>query len=183
MWYHLIGYPEIILQTLAFSIWLVWWERQSVKSHRPEMKKENPLVADIVKAIMTACFAYIGYAVGGLILAFQANAAAAATGTGGIDIEATSADLKMQFMFVVAFVVNAIGVFWVAPKWRKNQIQLWVLFLSFWFTDALVPWLYQTFVLGGSSISTVIMLGFFPAVIIAVSIRLNYRKLAVEERK
>jgi len=176
-WYHWIGYPEIGLQTLAFSIWLVWWERQSVKSREPATKKENPLVADIVKAIMTACFAYIGYAIGGLILAFQTNAAAAATGTGGIDIEAAGADFRMQFMFVVAFVINVIGVYWIAPKWRTNQMQLWAVFLVFWLVDALVPWLYQTFVFGGSSIPTAIMLGFFPAVIIAISIRQNYKRI------
>ena len=177
MWYHWIGYPEIGLQTLAFSIWLAWWERQSASSTEPAMKKENPLVADIIKAIMTACFAYIGYAIGGLILAFRANAAAAASGSAGIDIGAAGADFKMQFMFVVAFVVNAIGVFWIAPKWRANQIQLWALFLAFWLVDALVPWLYQTFVLGGSSTQTVIMLGFFPAVIIAISIRQNHKRI------
>jgi len=178
MWYHWIGYPEIGLQTLAFSIWLVWWERQSASGHESAMKKENPLVADIIKAIMTACFAYIGYAVGGIILALQANAKAAASGSGGIDIGAAGADFKMQFMFVVAFIVNTIGVFWIAPKWRANRMQLWALFLVFWLADAIVPWLYQTFVLGGSSVPTVIMLGFFPAVIIAISIRQNYKRIA-----
>ena len=64
MWYHLMGLPEILLQTLVFSIWLVWWERQAVKGPETVAKKKNPLVAEIVKAIMTACFAYIGYAMG-----------------------------------------------------------------------------------------------------------------------
>lgn len=176
MWYHWIGYPEITLQTLAFSIWLIWWEHQSVKSHEMVTKKENPLIAEIVKAIMTACFAYIGYAIGGLILAFNANAKAVATGTGGIDIEAAGADFKMQFMFVIAFIINALTVFWIARRWQANQIKLWMIFLIFWFVDALVPWLYQTFIFGASSIPTAIMLGFFPAAIIIISTRMNYRK-------
>ncbi len=183
MWYHWIGYPEIGLQTLTFSIWLVWWERQSVKSHEPVTKKENPLVANIVKAIMASCFAYIGYAIGGLILAFRANAIAAATGTGGVNIEAAGADFKMQFMFVFAFTANTLIVFWIAPKWQIGQIKLWMLFLFFWLVDALVPWIYQTFVFGGSSILMVALLGFFPALIIAISIRLNYRKIATLERR
>ena len=182
MWYHLMGLPEILLQTLLFSIWLVWWERQTEKSAEPETKKENPLTANIIKAIMTACFAYIGYAVGGLILAFRANATAAATGAGGIDIAAAGANFKMQFMFVVAFIVNTIAVFWIARKWQTNQIKLWAIFLLFWFVDALVPWLYQTFVFGVSSIPTAIMLGFFPAVIITLSIRMSYGKTAIQER-
>lgn len=179
MWYHLMGYPEIILQTLVFSIWLVWWERQSLESHAVVAKKESPLVAEIVKAIMTACFAYIGYAIGGLLLAVMANATAASSGAEPIDIEATGANFKMQFMFVVAFVVNVFAVFWVARKWSADQIKLWSVFLLFWFIDAFVPWLYQTLVFGSSFIPTVILLGFFPAVIIAISIRMNYRKMAL----
>jgi len=182
MWYHLMGFPEIALQTLVFSIWLVWWERQSMKSHEAAAKKENPLVAEIVKAIMTACFAYIGYAVGGLSMVAIVNSNAAA-GAESIDIEAASANFKMQFMFVVAFVVNAIAVFWIARKWQAGQIKIGIIFLLFWFMDALVPWLYQTFVFGSSFIPTVILLGFFPALIIAISIRMNYRKLATQERR
>jgi hypothetical protein len=180
MWYHLIGYPEIVLQTLVFSIWLVWWERQTLASHAAVPQKENLLVTEIVKAIMTACFAYIGYAAGGLMLAAMANANAASTGAAPIDIEAAGANFKMQFMFVVAFVANVIAVFWIARRWLADRMKLWGVFLLFWFLDALVPWLYQTFVLDGSSIPTVLLLGFFPAVIIAISIRMNHRTMIVQ---
>jgi hypothetical protein len=182
MWYHLMGLPEILLQTLVFSIWLVWWERQAVKGPETAAKKKNPLVTEIVKAVMTACFAYIGYAVGGLLLAVRANVTAAATGSGGIDIGTAGADFKMQFMFVVAFLVNAIVAFWIARRWQANRITLWGIFLLFWFIDAAVPWLYQMIVFGSSHIPTAIMLGFFPAVIITASIKMNYRKPAVEAR-
>lgn len=39
MWYHLLGLPEICLQTLVFSIWLVWWEQQTVKGAQPEAQQ------------------------------------------------------------------------------------------------------------------------------------------------
>ncbi len=181
MWYHWIGYPEITLQTLVFSIWLVWWERQTVQPL--EARKENPRVAEIVKAIMTACFAYIGYAVGGLLLAAMANITAAASGTEGVDIEAAGANFKMQFMFVIAFIVNAGVVFWIAHRWQANQISLWAIFLLFWFLDAFVPWLYQTIIFGSSFIPTVLMLGFLPALIITASIRVNYQKPLHLERR
>jgi len=183
MWYHLMGLPEIMLQTLFFSIWLVWWERQAAGSRETTTKKENPVVAEIVKAIMTACFAYIGYAVVGLMLALLANARAAASGTGGVDIAAAGASFKMQFMFVVAFLVNTIVVFRVGRRWQANQITLPVIFLLFWFIDAVVPWLYQTLVFGSSSIPTALMLGFLPAVIIAISISMSYRKDAIQARR
>jgi hypothetical protein len=181
MWYHLMGLPEILLQTLVFSIWLVWWERQAAKSHEAATKKENPLVAEIVKAIMTACFAYIGYAVGGLLLAARANANAAATGSGSIDIEAAGASFKMQLMFVIAFLINTITVFWIGRRWQTIRMPLWGIFLLFWFIDAAVPWLYQTIVFGSSHISTAIMLGFLPAAIITAGIKMNYRKPTVAE--
>ena len=179
MWYHLMGYPEILLQTLVFSIWLVWWERQTLASHEAAAKKENPLVTEIVKSIMTACFAYIGYAVGGLLLAAMANANAASTGADPIDIEAAGANFKMQFMFVVAFIVNSLTVFWIARRRVVNRMNLWMAFLIFWLIDAFVPWFYQTVVFGSSFIPTALLLGLFPAVIIAFSIRMNYRKAAL----
>lgn len=181
MWYHMMGYPEIILQTLVFSIWLVWWERQTLANRETVAKKENPLVTEIVKAIMTACFAYIGYAVGGLLLAAMANASAASTGAEPIDIEAAGANFKMQFMFVVAFVANVIAVFWAARRWLAGRMKLWIVFLLFWLVDSFVPWLYQTLVFGSSFIPTAILLGLFPAVIIAISIRMNYRTIALQE--
>jgi hypothetical protein len=180
MWYHLIGYPEIVLQTLVFSIWLIWWERQSVQSHETVAGKEDPLVTEIVKAVMTACFAYIGYAAGGLLLAAMANANAASTGAEPVDIEAAGANFKMQFMFVVAFVVNTFAVFWIARRWLTDQLKLWMVFLLFWLMDAFVPWLYLTIVFGSSFIPTNLLLGFFPAVIIAISIRMNYRKIMLQ---
>ena len=183
MWYHLMGLPEILLQSLVFSIWLVWWERQSIKSPEAAVKQENPLVAEIVKAIMTACFAYIGYAVMGLLLAFMTNARAAATGTGGIDIETAGMNFKMQFMFIVAFLVNTVTVFWVARRWQAHQLALGIVFLLFWLIDAGVPWLYQTFVFGSSFIPTALLLGLLPAAIIAFSIRMNYRQFAIQERR
>jgi hypothetical protein len=176
MWYHLMGLPEITLQTLTFSIWLVWWERQSVQSDETVIKHENLLTAELVKSIMTACFAYIGYAIGGLLMVAMLNASVAETGAEPIDVEAAGANFKMQFMFVVAFIINTIAVFWIARKWQANQLSSWATFLLFWFIDALVPWLYQTIVFGSSFIPTVVLLGFFPAVIITFSIRMNYRK-------
>ena len=179
MWYHLIGYPEIVLQTLIFSIWLIWWERQSIQSRETVARKENSLVTESVKAIMTACFAYIGYAAGGLLLAAMANANAASTGAEPVDIEAAGANFKMQFMFVVAFIVNTFAVFWVARRWLTGHINLWLVFLFFWLVDAFVPWLYLTIVFGSSFIPTNLLLGFFPAGIIAISIRMNYRKMVL----
>lgn len=181
MWYHLMGLPEILLQTLVFSIWLVWWERQADRAHQPAAAREaNPMVAEAVQAIMAACFAYIGYAAGGLLLAAMANARAAAGGAEGIDVQAAGMNFRMQFMFVIAFFANAAGAFWLARRWRLGRISLWAMFLFFWFIDAFVPWLYQTLVFGGSFIPTALLLGVFPALILAAVIWLNNRHPVVQ---
>ncbi len=176
MWFHLMGLPEITLQTLLFSIWLVWWERQAEKSHVTQAQKDNPLVAEGIKAVMAACFAYIGYAAGGLLIVTIMNAMTSAAGSARVDVEAAGSNIKMQLMFVVAFFANTLAIFWVTSKWQAIHIPLWGLFLLFWGLDALVPWLYQTAVFGGSYVPTALMLGFFPALIIIMSLWLNNRK-------
>ncbi len=182
LWYHLMGLPEILLQTLVFSIWLVWWQRQSVRERSVAAKPANPLTAEIVKAIMVGCFAYIGYAMGGLLLASMANASAAASGGQAIDIQAAGANLKMQLMFVPAFIANVLAGFWLARRWRTSRIALWALFVIFWLLDAAVPWLYQTIVFGGSFIPTALVLGFFPAVIIALTIWASNRSAPAQKQ-
>ncbi len=59
-------------------------------------------------------------------------------------------------------------------------MSLWVLFGLFWIIDAVVPWMYQTIVFGGSDLPTVIMLGLFPALILTLSMWLSYRKRSAE---
>ncbi len=180
MWYHLMGLPEICLQTLLFSIWLIWWERQTVRVSQPQVKQPGAWVSALIRAIMAACFAYMGYAVGGLLLVAITNATAAASSADQIDVAASGANFKMQFMFIVAFVINVGTALWVTPRWSRGQMPLWALFGLFWIIDGLVPWLYQTLVFGGSDIPTVIMLGLFPALILTLSMWLSYRKRAAE---
>ncbi len=182
LWYHLMGLPEILLQTLVFSIWLVWWQRQSIPERSAAPSTTSPLTAEVVKAIMAACFAYIGYAVGGLLLAAMANANAAASGGQGIDIQAAGANLKMQLMFVPAFLCNVAAAFWLARRWRAGRIALWALFGVVWLLDGLVPWLYQSIVFGGSFIPTVIVLGFFPALILTISIWASNRRVPLRKQ-
>jgi hypothetical protein len=169
LWYHLIGLPEIMLQTLIFSLALVWWEKRQYQEGREAAERRaTPLLSEIMKAVMTGCFAYIGYAIGGLLSAALAGIE--------VDMDAAAGDLKTQMMFVVAFVVNTIVVFFISRQWLKGKISIWLIFVLFWGIDAVVPLLYQLLVFGESSLPIVLLLGFFPAVIIAVSIYLNYRR-------
>ncbi len=176
LWYHLMGYPEIVLQTLVFSIWLVWWERRATQPDEATSNSVNPLLADWVRAIMAACFAYIGYAISGLLLVAIANARAATTGAEAVDVAAAGENFKMQFMFVFAFLANTLAAFWAARQWRAGSLPVWGMFLLFWLIDAFVPWVYQTVIFGSSYIPGVALLGFFPALIIAVTVWASNRR-------
>jgi uncharacterized membrane protein YoaK (UPF0700 family) len=145
-----------------------------------EKKKELLVVADLVKGVMAAGLAYLGYAAGGLLLVVIMNANSGATGAGLFEIKATDASLKTQFMLVLFLINKPMAVFWIARKWQANQIALWVIFLLFWFIDASALWAYQMIVLRSASIPIILFLGFFSAVIIATSLQRNYRKSAIE---
>jgi hypothetical protein len=173
LWYHLIGLPEIMLQTLAFSLVLVWWDKRQYQ--RTEGREERPaapsLFSEIMKAVMAGCFAYVGYAIGALSLV-------AITGV-EVDMDA-AADLRNQMMFVVAFVVNVVAVFFVSKQWLQGRVSMGLMFALFWGIDTLVPWLYQLVFTPPASLPTALVIGFLPAAIIAVSVRLSYKRLAQE---
>src|SRR5690606_10690690 len=94
-----------------------------------------------------------------------------------IDFDSAAGDAKTQLMFVVAFIVNVIYVFYISKQWLENKISLSMIFIFAWILDSLVIFLYQLIFFGSSSLITTILIGFLPAVIIALSIRQNYKKL------
>ncbi len=170
IWYHLIGLPEILLQTLIFSWVLVWWDKQKYLKHEIAVPQQtSQLVTDIIKAVMTGCFAYIGYAIGGLL-------SVAVVGF-NIDMGAAAADLRTQMMFVVAFVVNVITVYFISKLWSQGKLRIGTLFALFLGIDTAVPWLYQLIFTSPSPWPLALLLGLFPAVIVTLSIRLNYKRV------
>jgi len=165
LWYHLIGLPEILLQTLVFSLILVWWEKRQYQPSLPHRK--SALWTEILKAVMIGCFAYMGYAVGSILSAIIARVT--------IDMEAAASDWKTQMMFVVAFVVNVILILSVSKRWIAHRIALWQVFLLFWLVDTVVPLVYQWIFLSPMPLPLAILIGFFPALVIAIGIRIGYR--------
>ena len=173
LWYHLVGLPEILLQTLAFSFLLVHWEK---RLHRSRTGKSS-LVAEWIGAIATGCFAYIGYAVGAitsLLLLTEDLDMAIATVEG--QMEGGGAALKTQFMFIAAFMVNVVFVFGLARRWRLNMPSLALVFLFFWLIDTAVPLVFQWIFLYPSTLPMALWLGFVPAAIITASMHFAARQ-------
>ncbi len=166
LWYHLIGLPEIVLQTLAFSLILVWWEKRRYQPSQSFWK--STLWADILKAVMIACFAYMGYAVGSILSAIVAKVS--------IDMKTAASDWKTQMMFVVAFVFNVILILTVSRRWVACKITLWQIFLLFWFIDTIVPLVYQLIFTSPMPLLLATLIGFFPALVITISMRIGYRR-------
>jgi hypothetical protein len=166
LWYHLIGLPEMVLQTLAFSLILVWWEKRRYQPS-PSFWKST-LWADILKAVMIACFAYMGYAVGSILSAIAAKVS--------IDMETAASDWKTQMMFVVAFVFNVLLILPVSRRWVACKITLLQIFLLFWFVDTIVPLVYQLIFLSPMPLLLAILIGFFPALVITIGMRIGYRR-------
>lgn len=172
LWYHLVGLPEIMLQTLAFSLILFGWERNKVQSKLRAIK--------IFKAFVIACYAYIGYAAGSL-LALVISSIRIDPGSGAKTIiastmnagfESGAGNLKLQLMFIIALIVNVICIYLINRYKEKKNVSNRFIFLFFFAVDTLVPYLYQSFILGGvPAFHYSLLIGFFPAIIIRLSIK------------
>jgi len=166
LWYHLIGLPEIMLQTLAFSLVLLWWDRRQREPN--SLIQRSPRWSDILKAAMIATFAYMGYAVGSILAAVIAKVE--------IDMETAASDWKTQFMFVVAFLVNLLFIQILSKRSLTHGIPVWRVFIFFWLIATLVPLGYQLIFLSPMSLPFAILIGFFPAVVITTGMRIGYRQ-------
>jgi len=172
VWFHLIGLPEILLQTLLFSVILFFWvKRKPQEQPIAQQSKLKRQLTFLTMAVMIACFAYIGYAIGGIT---SANLA-------GYDINikeaSSSVNIKSQLMFVVAFVINVIAILLLSRLWLRNRINLYILFFIFWFIDTVVPLIYQLKFTHMMPLHLALILGFFPAVIIVLSFILNRKNM------
>ncbi|MDH7475817.1 MAG: hypothetical protein QHJ74_17770, partial [Anaerolineae bacterium] len=83
---------------------------------------------------------------------------------------------KTQMMFIMAFVVNMILILLVSKRWIAHKIALWQVFLLFWLVDTVVPLGYQLIFLSPMPLLLAILIGFFPALVIAVGIRFGHRR-------
>jgi hypothetical protein len=170
LWYHLIGLPEIMLQTLTFSFLLLAWERQSLNP-AGSFEKTHPTFSEWVKAVMASSFGWIGYAIGGLLSVVLVQAATGTT----VDTQAAATNLTMQFMFVVAFAVNVVCAFVMARWWQAEKIRVWQMFGLLWLIDSLVPLVYQSVVMSPPPLHLALLLGFFPALIMTSTIYFSHR--------
>jgi len=168
LWYHLIGLPEISLQTLTFSYLLVWWEkRQVMPVDSTGNTQQKGFFSDLLLAFVIGCFAYIGFALSSLAVFF--------TTAEDVEFSELAGDARGQIMFVVALVFNIIFIFFISKRWLEGKISAWAIFGMAWALDAVVVFAYQSLVFGSSDILNVILISVLPAAIIALAIPRNYK--------
>ncbi|TJX12848.1 hypothetical protein E9840_11755 [Tissierella creatinini] len=155
-WYHLIGLPEILLQTLVFSILVHLYMRYPAKV----LKSLPPVIGILLQSIAVACFAFIGYAVFSVLYALKA----------GVEINAeANLSLKVQGLFIAPFVLNFAAIAFLNMSKRIRGISRISLFFIIWFCNAVLIAVYQELLMGGANPLFVIVAPVLPSMIVAVT--------------
>lgn len=99
LWFHAVGLPEMLLQTLAFSVLV----------HRTLGSKAHPLgprARELVGALAVACIAFLGYTAVSLVFAFAA----------GVGL-ASGSDTRVLGQFAAPLVLGFLAVPVARGRW------------------------------------------------------------------
>lgn len=156
LWYHLMGLPEILLQTLTFSFLVHLYMRH------PEgiVQSLPPVVGSLLQALSGACFAFIGYAVFSVLYALSV----------GVEINAgANLSLRVQGLFIAPFLLNFAAIALQNQGKIFKGISRRRLCLAVWLGNALLIAIYQQFIMGGANPLFVFAAPLLPSLIVAVS--------------
>lgn len=84
--------------------------------------------------------------------------------------------LERSTMFVFAFLINVFTLIVLIAKQYYRKLSLCIIFLFYWIVDTASPLLYQAIAHRMMPFHMAILLGFFPAIIITLSIKFNKSK-------
>lgn len=151
LWYHFIGLPEMLLQTLLFSflVFLVARYPHGVLAALP------PVFERIVRAAVAASLAFVGYAVVSVLFAIGAGAEVTAE---------QSLTLQVQGTFIAPFVLNGVIAF-VAARGLSTRNRL-IAALASYVLGSLSIFLYQAVVMGAVSLLYALVAPILPALIL-----------------
>lgn len=98
LWYHAIGLPEMLVQTLLFSVLTAFY----VRHPKGILAALPPVFERIVRALVVASLAFVGYAGVSVVFALAAGA--------GLDAE-QNLTLRVQGLFLAPFLLNGAIAF------------------------------------------------------------------------
>ena len=149
LWYHLFGLPEIVLQTLAFSVLL----HRSTRPRPPPSPTSTK--AHLLRALAGASFAFIGFAAVSTVFAFVF--------ADGFRTEGAQSARTLG-VFAAPFLVNFVVL--LAGQ-RVTFARRWLVAASTWALNTLALLLYQALVMGTIGWSYVLLAPVIPSVIVA----------------
>lgn len=153
-WYHLFGLPEMLLQTLAFSVLV----HRSLRRPTGTAAALPAVFGAVATSFAGACFAFIGYAVVSVVFALVSQA----------DLtDQTNLSLRTQGLFIAPFLLNfavMLAFNLGAPARRPGPTAVFALVLL---SNAVAILLYQALVLGGATPVYAILSPVLPAAILA----------------
>jgi hypothetical protein len=151
LWYHLIGLPEMLVQTLLFSVLtgLVARHPQGVLAALP------PVFERLLRALVSASLAFVGYAVVSVLFALMS----------GAEVDAgQSLTLKVQGLFIVPFFVNGV-IAYAAVHGLSRQKRLAGALTSY-VVSALAILAYQAVITGMPNLLYALVAPVLPALIL-----------------
>jgi hypothetical protein len=155
LWYHLFGLPEVLLQTLAFSVLL----HRSLRPH--EARSLPPRLQQVMAAVAGACFAFIGYAVVSIAFAFAIGQ--------GFQTEG-ALTWQTQGLFIMPLLLLAALVFLgragLGPFTRPVVVAV-----AAWGSNALAILAWQALVMNAPGFGYALLAPILPAVITAFMAR------------
>lgn len=154
LWYHLMGLPEILLQTLAFSTLVHLYLRYPAGI----VQSMPPVFGTLLQSLAGASFAFIGYAVFSVLYAL----------TAGVEINAeANLSLKVQGLFIAPFLLNFAAIAFLSMSKRFSGIRRTSIFLIIWSCNAALIAAYQQLVMGGANPLFAIAAPILPSMIVA----------------
>jgi hypothetical protein len=151
LWYHLFGLPEVLLQTLAFSVLL----HRSLRPHdahsRPAWQQRS------MAAVAGACFAFIGYAVVSIAFAFVVG--------DGLQTEG-ALRWQTQGLFIAPLLLLAVLV-WLGQAGTRPLQRWWVVAIVAWASNVVAILAWQALVMHAPGVSYALLAPVLPALIAA----------------
>jgi len=157
LWYHAIGLPEMLIQTVIFSCLV----HAHLRHPRGLLSSAPPTVVATTRALAGASFAFVGYAL--VSVAFAVLAGAAVTSEGNLT-------LRTQGLFLAPFLINIVFVLILSRTTspatsRRHDILAGV---AVYALNAVSIAGYQHWVLGGANLPYVLCAPVIPAIIVTL---------------
>ena len=158
LWYHAIGLPEMLIQTLAFSALVALYERRPAGL----LATLPPTFDRILRAVVVASLAFVGYAVISVAFALLVGAT--------LDAE-QNLSIQVQGVFVVPFLANGAIAYLALRSTRVTNRRAVVAGAVSYVVGFAAIFAYQALVTGTASPLYALIAPIIPAGIVIVMCR------------